>query len=169
MVSAFDPQRSATSIPASMRNQPILCPRVLMSAPPSARVIARRRAKLKLFTGRLLNQAPSHNIISMLAKRIIPCLDVMAGRVVKGTRFIALRDAGDPVECAKEYDRQAADELCFLDITASQEDRPIILEVVARTAEEVLMPLTVGGGVRALDDIRRLLPAGADKDRKSVV
>ncbi|OGP56852.1 MAG: imidazole glycerol phosphate synthase subunit HisF, partial [Deltaproteobacteria bacterium RBG_13_61_14] len=99
----------------------------------------------------------------MLAKRIIPCLDVMAGRVVKGTRFIALRDAGDPVECAKEYDRQAADELCFLDITASQEDRPIILEVVARTAEQVFMPLTVGGGVRTLDDIRRLLQAGADK------
>jgi len=99
----------------------------------------------------------------MLAKRIIPCLDVKEGRVVKGTRFIALRDAGDPVECAQEYDRQGADELCFLDITASHEERPIILEVVARTAEQVFMPLTVGGGVRTLEDIRRLLQAGADK------
>jgi len=99
----------------------------------------------------------------MLSKRIIPCLDVMSGRVVKGVKFVNLRDAGDPVECALEYDRQAADELCFLDITASYEEREIILEVVARTAENVFMPLTVGGGIRVLEDIRKLLKAGADK------
>jgi cyclase len=99
----------------------------------------------------------------MLAKRIIPCLDVKDGRVVKGTNFVNLRDAGDPVENAKAYDQQGADELAFLDITASHERRPIILEVVRRTAEEVFMPLTVGGGVRALEDIRDLLRAGADK------
>lgn len=99
----------------------------------------------------------------MLFKRIIPCLDVMAGRVVKGVNFVNLRDAGDPVESAIEYDRQGADELCFLDITASYEERGIILEVVARTAEQVFMPLTVGGGIRALEDIRKLLKAGADK------
>ncbi len=99
----------------------------------------------------------------MLFKRIIPCLDVMAGRVVKGVNFVNLRDAGDPVESAIEYDRQGADELCFLDITASYEEREIILEVVARTAEQVFMPLTVGGGIRALEDIRKLLKAGADK------
>jgi cyclase len=99
----------------------------------------------------------------MLGKRIIPCLDVMAGRVVKGVRFVGLRDAGDPVESAIEYDRQGADELCFLDITASYEEREIILDVVARTAEEVFMPLTVGGGIRSLEDIRKLLKAGADK------
>ncbi|MBZ0253080.1 MAG: imidazole glycerol phosphate synthase subunit HisF, partial [Candidatus Methylomirabilis sp.] len=98
-----------------------------------------------------------------VAKRIIPCLDVKDGRVVKGTKFLELRDAGDPVEVAKEYDRQGADELCFLDITASHEERPIILDVVARTAEQVFMPLTVGGGVREMDDIRALLVAGADK------
>jgi cyclase len=99
----------------------------------------------------------------MLAKRIIPCLDVKDGRVVKGTNFVNLRDAGDPVENAKAYDQQGADELTFLDITASHERRPIILEVVRRTAEEVFMPLTVGGGVRTLEDIRELLKAGADK------
>lgn len=99
----------------------------------------------------------------MLAKRIIPCLDVKDGRVVKGINFVDLRDAGDPVECAKEYDRQGADELTFLDITASHEKREIILEVVARTAEEVFMPLTVGGGLRSLEDVRKLLQAGADK------
>ncbi len=99
----------------------------------------------------------------MLAKRIIPCLDVKEGRVVKGVKFVNLRDAGDPVECARAYDAQGADELCFLDITASSEKRDIILDVVARTAEEVFMPLTVGGGVRNLDDIRNLLNAGADK------
>jgi len=99
----------------------------------------------------------------LLTKRIIPCLDVMAGRVVKGVKFVNLRDAGDPVECAIEYDRQGADELTFLDITASYEEREIILDVVARTAEEVFMPLTVGGGIRTLEDIRKLLKAGADK------
>jgi cyclase len=99
----------------------------------------------------------------MLTKRIIPCLDVKDGRVVKGTNFIHLRDAGDPVENGREYDRQGADELTFLDITASSERRKIILDVVRRTAEEVFMPLTVGGGVRSLEDIRELLQAGADK------
>ena len=99
----------------------------------------------------------------MLAKRIIPCLDVKDGRVVKGVNFVGLRDAGDPVEIAARYDREQADELTFLDITASHEKRPIILDVVARTAERVFMPLTVGGGVRTLDDIRALLNAGADK------
>jgi cyclase len=99
----------------------------------------------------------------MLAKRIIPCLDVKDGRVVKGTNFVNLRDAGDPVENAKAYDQQGADELTFLDITASHEKRAIILDVVQRTAEEVFMPLTVGGGVRTVEDIRDLLTAGADK------
>jgi cyclase len=99
----------------------------------------------------------------MLAKRIIPCLDVKAGRVVKGVRFLELQDAGDPVEIARVYDREGADELCFLDITASHENREIILDVVARTAEEVFMPLTVGGGISKPDDIRKLLNAGADK------
>ena len=99
----------------------------------------------------------------MLAKRIIPCLDVKAGRVVKGTKFLELRDAGDPVAIAHIYDREGADELCFLDITASHENRGIILDVVARTAEEVFMPLTVGGGINSAADIRALLRAGADK------
>jgi cyclase len=99
----------------------------------------------------------------MLAKRIIPCLDVKDGRVVKGTNFIRLRDAGDPVENARVYDQQGADELTFLDITASHERRKILLEVVRRTADEVFMPLTVGGGIRTLDEIRELLQAGADK------
>ena len=99
----------------------------------------------------------------MLKVRIIPCLDVAGGRVVKGVNFVDLRDAGDPVEQAGVYDRAGADELCFLDIGASAENRDIILEVVARTAERCFMPLTVGGGVRKLDDIRRLLLAGADK------
>jgi len=99
----------------------------------------------------------------VLTKRIIPCLDVKDGRVVKGTNFIHLRDAGDPVENARVYDEQGADELTFLDITASAERRKIILDVVHRTAEEVFMPLTVGGGIRSLDDIRALLQAGADK------
>jgi cyclase len=99
----------------------------------------------------------------MLAKRIIPCLDVKAGRVVKGVKFLELQDAGDPVEIARVYDREGADELCFLDITASHENRGIILDVVARTAEQVFMPLTVGGGINKLDDIRNLLKAGADK------
>jgi cyclase len=99
----------------------------------------------------------------MLAKRIIPCLDVHAGRVVKGVNFINLRDAGDPVEIARRYEAEGADELVFLDITASHEQRDIILDVVARTAEQVFMPLTVGGGIRNIEDIRRLLNAGADK------
>jgi cyclase len=99
----------------------------------------------------------------MLAKRIIPCLDVHAGRVVKGVNFVNLQDAGDPVEIARRYEEQGADELVFLDITASHEQREIILDVVARTSEVVFMPLTVGGGIRSLDDIRRLLQAGCDK------
>jgi len=99
----------------------------------------------------------------MLKARIIPCLDVKDGRVVKGVNFVNLRDAGDPVAIARAYDAAGADELCFLDITASHEDRGIILEVVRHTAEQCFMPLTVGGGVRAIDDIRRLLLAGADK------
>ncbi len=99
----------------------------------------------------------------MLAKRIIPCLDVKDGRVVKGVSFVNLRDAGDPVENAKFYDAQGADELIFLDITASHEKRKIILDVVERTAEDVFMPLTVGGGIKTLDDIRDLLNAGCDK------
>lgn len=99
----------------------------------------------------------------MLAKRIIPCLDVRDGRVVKGVNFVNIRDAGDPVENARFYDEQGADELVFLDITASHEKRNIILDVVARTAADIFLPLTVGGGVRTLDDIRNLLKAGCDK------
>jgi cyclase len=99
----------------------------------------------------------------MLARRIIPCLDVKDGRVVKGVNFVGLRDAGDPVEAAVAYDAEGADELTFLDITASHERRNILIDVVARTAEGVFMPLTVGGGVRDLEDIRSLLQAGADK------
>ncbi|NOQ50634.1 MAG: imidazole glycerol phosphate synthase subunit HisF [Desulfuromonadaceae bacterium] len=99
----------------------------------------------------------------MLTKRIIPCLDVKDGRVVKGVNFVGLRDAGDPVEAAEAYDAQGADELTFLDITASSDKRNIILDIVARTAERVFMPLTVGGGVREVADIRNLLNAGADK------
>ena len=99
----------------------------------------------------------------MLKSRVIPCLDVKDGRVVKGVNFVGLRDAGDPVESAIAYDAAGADELCFLDITASHEDRGILLDVVQRTAEACFMPLTVGGGVRTLDDIRQLLLAGADK------
>jgi cyclase len=99
----------------------------------------------------------------MLAKRIIPCLDVREGRVVKGTKFVDLRDAGDPVEVASLYDQQGADELVFLDIAASHERRAIMIDVVARTADQAFMPLTVGGGIRTLEDIRALLKAGADK------
>ena len=99
----------------------------------------------------------------MLAKRIIPCLDVQDGRVVKGVQFVGLRDAGDPVECARRYDQEGADELCYLDITASVDKRKTLLEVVARTADQVFIPLTVGGGVREVDDVRALLLAGADK------
>ena len=99
----------------------------------------------------------------MLKTRIIPCLDVKNGRIVKGVNFVDLIDAGDPVEAAKAYDRDGADELCFLDITASHERRPILLDVVKRTAEECFMPLTVGGGVTSIDDIQQLLSSGADK------
>lgn len=98
-----------------------------------------------------------------LAKRIIPCLDVTGGRVVKGVNFVELRDAGDPVEIARRYDEQGADELCFLDITASSDDRDLILEIIEQVAAEVFIPLTVGGGVREVNDVRRLLNAGADK------
>ncbi len=100
---------------------------------------------------------------TMLKVRLIPCLDVKDGRVVKGVNFVDLRDAGDPVEAAEAYDRAGADELCFLDITASHERRGILLDIVRRTAERCFMPLTVGGGVSSTDDIRRLLEAGADK------
>lgn len=99
----------------------------------------------------------------MLAKRIIPCLDVADGRVVKGVQFLGLRDAGDPVEIARRYDEEGADELVFLDIQASTDNRNTMLDVVSRTSEEVFMPLCVGGGIRTLEDIRRLLEAGADK------
>lgn len=98
-----------------------------------------------------------------LAKRIIPCLDVTAGRVVKGTNFVDLRDAGDPVEIARRYDEQGADEVTFLDITASSDQRDIILHIIEACAEQVFIPLTVGGGVRKVEDVRRLLNAGADK------
>ena len=99
----------------------------------------------------------------MLAKRILPCLDVKSGRVVKGVNFVDLKDAGDPVELAKVYNDAGADELVFLDITATHEDRDIILDVVYRTAEQVFIPLTVGGGIQAVDDVKKLLRAGADK------
>jgi cyclase len=99
----------------------------------------------------------------MLMKRVIPCLDVHAGRVVKGVNFVNLRDAGDPVELAAVYDREGADELVFLDITATHEERPYMLDVAARTAEEVFIPYTVGGGMRSADDIRAMLAAGCDK------
>jgi len=99
----------------------------------------------------------------MLAKRLIPCLDVHAGRVVKGVNFVQLRDAGDPVECARAYDRAGADELVFLDITATHEGRETMADVVRRTAAEVFMPLTVGGGIRSCDDIQHMLKCGADK------
>ena len=99
----------------------------------------------------------------MLAKRIIPCLDVTAGRVVKGTNFVDLRDAGDPIEIARRYDAQGADEVTFLDITASSDQRDIILHIVEACAEQVFIPLTVGGGIRTADDARRMLRAGADK------
>src|SRR5205807_7920242 len=98
-----------------------------------------------------------------LAKRVIPCLDVTAGRVVKGVNFVGLRDAGDPVEIAARYDADGADELCFLDITASSDERDILLHVIEDVAAQVFIPLTVGGGVRTVDDVRRLLNAGADK------
>jgi len=105
----------------------------------------------------------NEGVASMLAKRVIPCLDVNLGRVVKGTNFINLRDAGDPVAVAARYEQEGADELVFLDITASHEERDIMLDVVRRTADQVFMPLTVGGGIRTLEDIRQLLLAGCDK------
>ena len=98
----------------------------------------------------------------MLAKRIIPCLDVTSGRVVKGINFVGLRDAGDPVEVARRYDEQGADELCFLDITASSDERGMLLHVIEAVAEQVFIPLTAGGGERSVDDVRGLLNAGAD-------
>lgn len=101
----------------------------------------------------------------MLAKRVIPCLDVHAGRVVKGINFVNLRDAGDPVEAARAYDRAGADELVFLDITATHEERKILLDVVSQVAEQVFIPLTVGGGVRSLEDARGLLLAGPTRSR----
>src|SRR6056300_698910 len=99
----------------------------------------------------------------MLAKRIIPCLDVTGGRVVKGVNFVDLRDAGDPVACARVYEQQGADELCFLDITASSDGRDTMVDIVRRCAEQVFMPLTVGGGIRTSGDVRRMLNACADK------
>ena len=103
------------------------------------------------------------NFAIMLAKRIIPCLDVAGGRVVKGVKFVELRDAGDPVECAKAYQEQGADELTFLDITATNDGRDTMVDIVRRVAEQIFMPLTVGGGIRTTADVRRLLNAGADK------
>src|SRR5438552_3768239 len=99
----------------------------------------------------------------MLTKRIIPCLDVTDGRVAKGTKFLQLRDAGDPVECAMEYNRQGADELVFLDITASSNNRRTMVDVIARVAEQCFMPLTVGGGIRTVDGVREMLLVGADR------
>jgi imidazole glycerol-phosphate synthase subunit HisF len=115
---------------------------------------------------RLISKKPktvNQQLIFMFAKRVIPCLDVNRGRVVKGTNFLNLRDAGDPVQVAARYEQEGADELVFLDITASHEGRDIMLDVVRRTAEVIFMPLTVGGGIRTIDDIRALLNAGADK------
>ena len=106
---------------------------------------------------------PRCSLRPVLARRIIPCLDVKDGRVVKGINFVGLRDAGDPVECARRYDAEGADELCFLDITASHERRETLLDVVSRTADQVFVPLTVGGGVRSVENVRALLRAGADK------
>ena len=108
-------------------------------------------------------RVPLLAMAEMLANRVIPCLDVDRGRVVKGTNFVNLRDAGDPVEVASRYEKEGADELVFLDITASHEGRDIMLDVVRRTAEQIFMPLTVGGGIRDVDDIRALLNAGTDK------
>lgn len=123
------------------------------------RLIVNSSVRLRADASRI----PAWRLPLMLAKRVIPCLDVDRGRVVKGTNFLQLRDAGDPVEVASRYEREGADELVYLDITASHEGREIILDVVRRTAEVVFMPLTVGGGIRTLDDIRQLLNAGCDK------
>ncbi len=105
----------------------------------------------------------AENAVMGLAKRIIPCLDVDRGRVVKGVKFVEIRDAGDPVEIARRYDQEGADEITFLDITASSDDRETMVHVVEQVASEVFIPLTVGGGIRTLDDVRRMLNAGADK------
>jgi cyclase len=123
-----------------------------------SRIIGRAKSKcFALYCPQIDREA------DMLAKRIIPCLDVTAGRVVKGVNFVGLRDAGDPVEIARRYDAQGADELTFLDITASSDQRDIILSIIEAVAEQVFIPLTVGGGVRKVEDVRRLLNAGADK------
>ena len=114
-------------------------------------------------TDRATDSAPASSAEPVLTKRIIPCLDVTAGRVVKGVNFVALRDAGDPVEIARRYDEQGADEITFLDITASSDARDLILHVIEAVASQVFIPLTVGGGVRVVEDVRRLLNAGADK------
>jgi cyclase len=114
-------------------------------------------------SGMTLEEICGEPVAAGLAKRIIPCLDVNAGRVVKGVNFVSLRDAGDPVEIARRYDEQGADEITFLDITASSDERDIILHIVEACAEQVFIPLTVGGGVRKVEDVRRLLNAGADK------
>ena len=123
--------------------------------------IARRRLRVK--ASPVLAFYRFRQPFSMLAKRVIPCLDVDRGRVVKGTNFLNLRDAGDPVQVAARYEQEGADELVFLDITASHEGRDIMLDVVRRTAEQIFMPLTVGGGIRTIEDIRALLNAGSDK------
>ena len=123
--------------------------------------IARRRLRVK--ASPVLAFYRFRQPLSMLAKRVIPCLDVDRGRVVKGTNFLNLRDAGDPVQVAARYEQEGADELVFLDITASHEGRDIMLDVVRRTAEQIFMPLTVGGGIRTIEDIRALLNAGSDK------
>src|SRR5262249_54936015 len=122
-----------------------------------------RRARALQRRSRPRQGARRSGLMVMLTKRVVPCLDVMDGRVVKGVRFVDLRDAGNPVAAAQAYDAQGADELVFLDITASHEGRAIMLDVVRRTAEGIYMPLTVGGGVRTVDDVRTLLRAGADK------
>jgi cyclase len=122
-----------------------------------------RLGKLVHFGNFAAHWARALRLDSMLAKRVIPCLDVDRGRVVKGTNFVNLRDAGDPVEVASRYEKEGADELVFLDIAASHEGRDIMLDVVRRTAEQIFMPLTVGGGIRTIEDIRQLLLAGSDK------
>jgi len=127
-------------------------------------VILPGTASFRKFAGKTTSDRRNSEVPTMLAKRIIPCLDVHAGRVVKGVNFVNLQDAGDPVEIAQKYEQQGADELVFLDITASHEERDIILDVVSRTSEVVFMPLTVGGGIRTVEDIRQLLKAGCDKE-----
>src|SRR5207237_5233495 len=122
----------------------------------------RRRTGSTAWSSRTSRERPARPSL-VLAKRVIPCLDVHGGRVVKGVQFVELRDAGDPVEVARRYDEAGADEIAFLDITASSDARETIVDVIERVADQVFIPLTVGGGVRAIDDVRRLLNAGADK------